>query len=318
MDDSKQLEFKLVEEFLTHLVAEKNASKHTVDGYRRDVCDFLRFVAGGKSTSQGDCIESYENLKAVDYLVIRRYLGELHGRDYTRATIARKLGSLRSFFKFLCRQGYLSANPARGVATPKRGKRLPNFLHPDEAKDLIESPKPSPLGLRDRAILETMYGTGIRVGELVALDIGDIERELGCIRAFGKGSKERIVPIGSFALDAIDRYLQVGRPYLLMQRKGDGTGKDEEALFLNRWGTRLSARGVERMVGRYITRLSVAKKVSPHTLRHSFATHLLDAGADLRVVQELLGHANVSTTQIYTHVTREKLRSVYNRAHPRA
>ncbi|HHY46704.1 MAG TPA: tyrosine recombinase XerC [Firmicutes bacterium] len=305
-----------IDEFLQYLSVERNAAQHTLAGYSHDIDCFLHFAEGvlGHEPEPGN----------IDSRLIRDYMADLKRRGYARSTIARRIAAVRSLFRFLARKGYVESNPARAVSIPKAGRRLPRFLDVDEVRALVEAPDGSTLGLRDRAILETLYATGLRVSELVGLDTGDVDIQVGYIRAFGKGAKERVVPLGRMALVAIGNYLRYSRPVLAARSGAGGRSRRrsppaaQEALFLNRFGTRLGARSVERIVDKYITATSQRLSVSPHTLRHSFATHLLDGGADLRAVQELLGHVNISTTQIYTHVTRERLREVYMRAHPRA
>jgi tyrosine recombinase XerC len=251
-----------------------------------------------------------EPIEKVDYVVLRRYLASLKELNLSKVSIARKIASIRSFFKFLFREGIIKANPASSLSTPKRDKHLPKFLDEKEIVLLLESPgKEDESGLRDAAILETLYSTGIRVSELVGLNIGSVDQIGGVIKVLGKGKKERIVPIG-------DRALQAVRDYLKKRRLAGG--KDDRALFFNKNGGRLTDRSVRRIINKYILKTSIQQKISPHTLRHSFATHLLDHGADLRSVQELLGHANLSTTQIYTHITTERLKSAYEKTHPRA
>ncbi|HRZ67399.1 MAG TPA: tyrosine recombinase XerC, partial [Candidatus Omnitrophota bacterium] len=231
----------------------------------------------------------------------------------SKVSIARKIASIRSFFKFLFREGIIKNNPASSLSTPKRDKHLPKFLDEKEIVLLLESPgKEDEAGLRDGAILETLYSTGIRVSELVGLNIDTVDQIGGVIKVYGKGKKERIVPIGDRALQAIRDYLKKRRA---SNTKDTHAGK---ALFFNKNGGRLTDRSIRRIINKYITKTSIQQKISPHTLRHSFATHMLDHGADLRSVQELLGHANLSTTQIYTHITTERLKSAYTKAHPRA
>jgi site-specific recombinase XerD len=231
-------------------------------------------------------------------------------KNYSKRTVARKLASLRSFFKFLYREGYIKTNPSSGISTPKLDKKLPIFLDTDEVSKLIEAPDEKDLsGLRDRALMETLYSTGIRVSELVGMNLSEIDFISGVIKVFGKGKKERLAPIGDKALRAIRNYLD---------KRGIGKLNDKKAVFLNKDGGRLTDRSVRRIIEKYIKRVSLREGVSPHTLRHSFATHLLNRGADLRSVQELLGHMNLSTTQIYTHVTTQRLKEVYDKAHPRA
>lgn len=288
---------RYINKFLTYLEVEKNASVHTLSNYRIDLKGFGKFIKP----------ESAEN---VDHLVLRKFLAHLKEKAYSKVTIARKLSCLRSFFRFLCREGYVKSNPISGLSTPKLDKKLPIFLDVDEVTKLIESPQGDTLlGIRDKAILETLYSTGVRVSELVGLNVGLIDFIGGVIKVYGKGKKERLVPIGDRALRAIRDYLS---------RRALGGETEKKAAFLDKHGRRLTDEGVRRIVDKYIHRTSRREQVSPHTLRHSFATHLLDRGADLRSVQELLGHMNLSTTQIYTHVTTERLKTVYNKTHPRA
>jgi len=284
---------RYIEKFLRYLEIEKNASRHTILNYHLDLKGFSNFI---KDTP----------LENIDYLALRKYLAYLKGENLKNRTVARRLSSLRTFFKFLCREGYLKSNPTNLILTPKLEKTLPLFLTESEAKKLVESPSGDDLsGRRDKAILETFYSTGMRISELVGLNVEDIDFIGGAVKVLGKGRKERLVPIGDRALRTIREYLE-SRP---VQTK---------ALFLNKNNQRLTDRGVRQIIEKYIRITSLKQGVSPHTLRHSFATHLLDRGADLRSVQELLGHANLSTTQIYTHLTTERLKDVYDKAHPRA
>lgn len=310
-----------VSEFLQYLVVERNASSHTITSYQHDISRFYSFLE--------DALGREPDIQDCDVHLIRDYLARLTKAGYARTTIARSIAAIRSFYRFLALRGYITKNPAKNVTTPKIARRLPRYVNIDEISALLEAPDQSTLGLRDRAILETLYATGLRVSELVRLDIQDLDFRVGYVRAFGKGSKERIVPIGRKALSALERYLRESRPSLLEARWDAGSRtkgcKDvshglelDGALFLNKFGQRISTRGVERIVDKYVLLTSQRFSMSPHTLRHSFATHLLEAGADLRAVQELLGHANISTTQIYTHITTDRLREVYMRSHPRA
>jgi tyrosine recombinase XerC len=264
--------------------------------YRLDLEDFNRFCAGAE-------------LEKIDYLLLRKYLAVLKEKSLGSRSVGRRLSALRSFFKFLSREGYLKANPILALSSPKLDKHLPQFLTEEETAKLIESAFPvtdkDELGLRNRAILETFYSSGLRISELVGLRMEDVDFISGIIKVFGKGKKERMVPIGEAAIGAIRRYLE--------RRK-----HKSESIFLNKFGARITTRGVRDVVGKYIIASGTKHGVSPHTLRHSFATHLLNRGADLRTVQELLGHANLSTTQIYTHLTTDKLKSVYDKAHPHA
>ncbi len=290
-----------LELLLVHLKAEKNASPLTISSYHTDLVQFQRFLAGETGLEQGEL--TVHQIRSAE---VRNYLGTLAEAGVKRTTMARKLSALRTFVKFLCREEILSQNPLSKVSTPKLGKYLPSFLYPGEAKLLVEAPElTTPAGLRDRAILETLYSSGLRVSELTNLDLPDVDLGLGYVRVFGKGAKERIVPLGSYAAEAIRTYLGV--------RSAAG----EKALFLNKGGTRLSARSVRRLVDKYVKEAALKGGISPHTLRHSFATHMLEGGADLRSVQELLGHVKLSSTQIYTHVTRERLKQVHSRFHPR-
>ena len=285
---------RYVEKFLRYLEIEKGASPHTLANYRVDLASFNRFL--------GDL-----SLEKVDPLFLRRYLAELKSKNFAKRSIARRLSCLRSFFKFLCREGYLTHNPVSVLRSPKLDRKLPSVLEVEEVERLLESHDGSANGLRDHAILETIYSVGLRVSEVVGLNLDDIDFISGIVKVYGKGKKERLCPIGEKALQAIRRYLD-HRPNV----------RDGKALFLNRRGRRLTARSVRRVLDKALQRASLNRHVSPHALRHSFATHLLDRGADLRSVQELLGHQSLSTTQIYTHVSAERLKRVYDKAHPRA
>jgi integrase/recombinase XerC len=292
--------------FVNYLQVEKNASHHTVRNYAEDISQFLTFLEA----------EGVVFPRELDYLAIRHFLGQLQQHHYERRTIARKLSAMRSFLRFLQREGYLDDTGWASVSTPRLGKKLPVFLYVDEMFRLLGAPDASsPAGLRDTAILETLYASGIRVSELVALDVHSLDLHQGQFIVMGKGARERLVPLGRFARRSVLAYMEQGRPALLRKKREPGV---ESALWLNKYGTRLSDRGVRRMVEKYVRQISLARGVSPHSLRHSFATHMLNAGADLRSVQELLGHVNISTTQIYTHITRDQLRDVYKGAHPRA
>lgn len=298
------------ERFYDHLALEKSASPHTLLNYRRDLGQFLSFW---RARSPDSAEHPWEQ---VDVSLVRRYLAYLQQRGYSRRSIARKLAALRSFFRFLVREGRVAGNVFRLVHTPKLEKKLPRFLDEDEMATLLRQPDPGePLGLRDRAILELLYASGLRVSELCALDLRDVDHSDGDVRVTGKGRKDRQVPVGSHALGALAEYLRSGRPAIVARARS--SGQSEAALFLNHLGTRLSPRSVARLVQKYVRAAALVRGCTPHTLRHSFATHLLGRGADLRDVQELLGHASVSTTQIYTHVSQERLRQVYRRSHPR-
>lgn len=284
---------RYIDKFINYLKIEKNASDHTIINYSHDLKGFSSFLQD--KTAQD-----------VDYLMIRKFLANLRSSEYNKRTIARKLATLRSFFKFLYKEGYIKSNPISTISTPKMDKKLPKFLDVASVARLIESPQTNDsLGMRDRAIMELLYSSGLRVSELVGLDVDDCDFIGGVVKVMGKGKRERICPVGEKATDALRSYLKKRRV-------------NNKALFLNKSGSRLRDRSVRRIIDKYILKISFKEKISPHTLRHTFATHLLDRGADLRSVQELLGHKNLSTTQIYTHVTPERLKSVYDKTHPRA
>ncbi len=285
--------------FIRHLETERNSSPHTLAAYHSDLAQFTEFIRAELGTAAGP-----EN---VTHLLIRRWLALLH-RDHTKSSVGRKLAAVRALFKHLVRTGRLSKNPAELVSTPKKEKKVPYHLSIDEVTTLVEAPRePDILSLRDRAILETLYSCGVRVSELTGLDVGGIDLEGGTVRVLGKGSKERIVPVGSIARAALSRYLDARN-----------NPPHEAPLFTNARGGRLTSRSVRRVVDKHILRLATMRKISPHTLRHTFATHLLEGGADLRAIQELLGHASLSTTQKYTHVGIDRLMEVYDKAHPKA
>jgi integrase/recombinase XerC len=292
----------LIHQFIHYLSEEKNASPHTCRAYRKDLEEFDKFLktSGTYLSTMGD-----REMEKVDRLAIRRYLSFLH-RKNKKSSIARKISTLRSFFRYLVREQLATSNPAKSVSTPKVEKPLPTTLTVDEAFRLMETP-PEKKGLRDRAILELLYSSGIRVGELVGLNLDQLDLDLGIVKVMGKGRKERIVPVGSKAIEALKAYLE---------KRGILDGKDP--LFLNSRGGRLTARSVGRVIKKYTKHSGIFRRVSPHTLRHSFATHLLDAGADIREIQEMLGHASLSTTQRYIHLSPGKLMEVYDKAHPRS
>ncbi len=284
---------RYVRKFISYLQVEKNYSSHTIQNYTSDLEYFLSFI--GKTP-----------VTKVDYQLLRKYLAHLRGQQLKPRSLARKLSTLRSFYKFLFREGVIQDSPAALLMSPKLDKTLPKFLSEDEMVALIEAPDTKTMcGKRDRAILETLYSTGIRVSELVGLNIADVDLIGNIAKVRGKGKKERLVPIGNKAVAAIKTYL-------------DDRPQRPEAMFLNKNKTRLTRRGVYDIADKYIKQTSCSRGISPHVLRHSFATHLLDHGADLRSVQELLGHVNLSTTQIYTHVSTDKLKKIYDKAHPRA
>jgi integrase/recombinase XerC len=296
-----------IDQFRHHLEVARRLSPHTLKGYQEDLLQFAGFL-------EEHAIAAWD---AVGHRHLRRFLADLQERGYSRRSSARKLAAIRSFFRFLCRERGLAADPAAAIPTPKLDRPLPHYLRAREIERLLAMPdRASPLGLRDAALLETLYSTGMRVSELVSLTLGDLaaaER----LRVIGKGNKERVVFLGSVARGAIDDYLARGRPRLLAARRKPA-GAPAAALFLNKNGTSLSDRSVRSLVERYVAAAALAEEITPHSLRHSFATHLLENGADLRAVQELLGHASLATTQIYTHLSREQIRQVYDAAHPGA
>ncbi len=284
---------RYIEKFLRYLEIEKNYSRHTILNYTLDLNDFKVFLGEADITK-------------VDYLVLRKYLAALKEKKLGSRSVARHLSVLRSFFRFLNREGLLKNNPILSISSPKLEKHLPSFMTEEEvSKVLAAVSADDELGLRNRAILEMFYSTGMRISELAGLRASDIDFIGGVAKVFGKGRKERMVPVGDIALSALRSYLE--------KRE-----KQSDTLFLNKNGGRITVRGIRNAVKKYLSAAGIQKGVSAHTLRHSFATHLLNRGADLRSVQELLGHANLSTTQIYTHLTTDRLKSVYDKAHPRA
>jgi integrase/recombinase XerC len=291
-------------DFLDYLTYERNVSINTVSAYRTDLESFVSFLCNDYLTLGRDQLD----FRKVDNLTIRAYLAHLARRKLSRSSIARHLSAMRTFFRHLMREGAVDANPARVVATPKREKHLPSVLQPADVTLLLEQPDVStPLGLRDQAFLELLYASGLRIGELVGIDLDDIEIRAKLVKVRGKGAKERIVPFGSKAEQAVRAYLPTRN-----------AAPDEEALFVNYRGERITARSVRRLFDKYVRAAALRAGISPHTLRHSFATHLLNAGADLRGIQELLGHASLSTTQKYTHLNDGELLKVYKKSHPRA
>ena len=296
---------KLSLDFVAKLEHEKGFSEHTLRAYHKDLLQFDNFLKAEKRSS----------LESVNHLLLRRFLAVLRSKNYSKTTIARKLASIRSFFKFLIREGELVSNPFEMLRTPKQDKKLPHFLSITEVDVLLKTPDSSTvMGLRDMAIMETLYSTGIRVSELVGLDEGSIDFIAGMIKVQGKGKKERLVPIGSPAIKAINEYIDSKS---MSKKKEEKSVSRSEPLFLNKYGGRLTARSVARSLDKYLKVSGINLLTSPHTFRHSFATHLLDKGADLRSVQEMLGHSSLSTTQVYTHITTERLKNVYDKAHPR-
>lgn len=320
MDNKETLSIgrNLVEDFLQSYAVEKNCSPHTIINYKTDLVQFQKFLVNNLEVEdQGQApvldLELSENLSALaDHLIIRRYLAYLQSSNYAKKTITRKLSTIRSFYRYLTKFNYLENNPVSKIHTPKTDKKLPKFLYKGQIKDLVESPDLScNLGMRDRAIMELLYSTGIRVSELVGIKLKDLQLSRGLILVNGKGNKERYVPLGSIACDYLIRYMEVSRTALTKNKK-------HSYLFVNKFGETITDRSVRRIIDKYVELTAIKFKVSPHTFRHTFATHLLDNGADLRAVQEMLGHVNIKTTQIYTHVTKDKLKKVYMAAHPRA
>ena len=301
-----------IDRFHNHLKYERNVSEHTLRNYMSDIEQFYDFLC--PRDAEGN--RPYIDLRQIDHITIREYLSNLYQGKRKKTSIARKLATLRTFFKFLCREQVVEMNPARLVSSPKLDKRLPKVLSVDDVIKLIETPDPETvLGKRDRAILELLYATGIRVSELTGLSLEDVDFRHESLLVKGKGRKERIVPFGGKAKEALQIYLSVRGELLIEAREEE---RDPGALFLNYQGTKITTRSVARMVDKYVRECAMANDTSPHSLRHSFATHMLSAGADLRAIQELLGHARLSTTQVYTHVSVEKLIEVYDKAHPKA
>ncbi len=323
-----------VQKFLDYLRFERRFSEHTAKCYGADLAQYGEFLInysdgspphaelmspteeqGGSATA----VATHVNLNVDQLLlsagtdIVRAYLSFLNEKQYSKATIARKLATLRSFYKFLIKRNQVTSNPVVAVRTPKQDKKLPRFLEYEEVKKLLDTPpQDNWLGARDRAILETLYSTGIRVSELVALNMDDIDFLGEIVHVRGKGKKERIAPIGSSALQVIQHYME------FRNKRAQNNGNfDSKVLFVNKHGKRLSTRSVRRKMDKYLKMAGLDPAISPHTLRHSFATHMLNNGADLRSVQELLGHQSLSTTQVYTHLTTTKLKDVYENAHPR-
>lgn len=291
-----------LEEFLNYLFVEKALAPNTINSYRRDLQSFFNFLGNEKKC----------NLKSITREDIIDYLSFLKKEAKAAATIARHTAALKAFFKFLYQEGYLPENITENLKRPKQEQKLPEYLTLEEVDKLLESPiLNTPTGVRDKAMLEVLYATGMRVSELLNLVLNNLNLEIGYVRCMGKGSKERIIPLGSKAIESVDTYLRWGRNKLLKNRR-------EQTVFLNNHGRKMSRQGFWKIIKSYSQKAEIEKNISPHILRHSFATHLLENGADLRAVQEMLGHSDISTTQIYTHVTRKKITQVYRQAHPRA
>jgi integrase/recombinase XerC len=293
---------RLLDNYVHYLQAELNASPYTVRNYTNDLLGFFQFL-----TTKG-----VDSIEGIDKNALRDYLSHLMAQGFVKASIARKLSAIRSFYRYLVRERIMTTSPLATTSSPKLDKRLPSFLTQKEVNQLLEAPDLStPQGQRDRALIELLYASGLRVSELVNINLEQVYLDSYEIRVWGKGSKERIVLMGKPAAKALQAYLSQGRPKLIGK-------KQTSALFLNRYGGRVTQRRVQRILEKYASLASIDKRVHPHMLRHTFATHLLDGGADLRVVQELLGHANLSSTQIYTHVTQSQAKKVYLSAHPMA
>lgn len=292
-------------DFFRHLGLEKNASAHTVKSYREDLTQAVEFftLKGGPGLQPGQ----------ITTRLVRAFLAWLHEKKYARATISRRIAAVRSWSRFLCRQGVMETNPAEGLRGPKLDRTLPHFLGRDDIGRLLAAPgSATALGLRDRAILETLYSAGLRVSELVGLQLEDLDMAEGVTTVRGKGKRERLAMLGEAALKSVADWLDARAAML------ESIGRRTEAVFVNKAGTRLSTRSVGRLLVKYLRITGLDARTTPHTLRHSFATHMLDAGADIRGVQELLGHKNLTTTQIYTHVSTQRLQDSYRKAHPRA
>jgi len=291
----------LVDEFVNYLTIEKGHSQNTIKSYKRDILKFVGFLK----------YETIDEFSRLDQKRIIDYLMYLRDMNLSSASVARHLVSIKVFYKFLNNEKIVSINPTENIESPRLLRRLPDFLTTEEVDKLLVQPKNDNMGTRDIAMFEVLYATGLRVSELISLKINDINMERGYIITFGKGSKERVVPIGKSAQEKLKRYLEESRHFLLK-----GKGGDE--LFVNRFGGKMTRQGFWKIIKKYALLSGINKDISPHTLRHSFATHLLERGADLRSVQQMLGHADISTTQIYTHVVRERLKEIYDKHHPRA
>ena len=320
---------QLIQDFLKYLQFEKHFSEHTAKCYHADLVQFCQFLCdgslqpadhhtrdhheGGVAVATRPQTDIQQQLLALDADIVRNFLAVLSEKQYTKATAARKLATIRSFFKFLVKRSYLSTNPIATIRTPKQEKKLPKFLEYEQIQRLLTTPATGHwLGARDRAMLETLYSTGMRVSELVALNIDDVDFLGEVVRVRGKGKKERVAPIGSSALQAIQHYLEFKN-----RRAQSNSNFDTKTLFVNKHGGRMSTRSVRRKMDKYLIAAGLDPSISPHTLRHSFATHMLNNGADLRSVQELLGHQSLSTTQVYTHLTTRQMKKTYDDAHPR-
>lgn len=294
---------KELQSFIHYLSVERGLAPNTLESYERDLTRYIAYLKENGTASLQDTAKSH----------IVGYIAQLRKAGKAPATLSRTVVSIRAFYQFLVRERIIEKDPSLHMETPKLQKRLPKVMSMHEVELLLNAPSTStPGGMRDKAMLEVLYATGIRVSELIALRLEDVHLGLGYVRCLGKGSRERIIPLGRIAAQALDQYLQTSRPKLLKP------GRSEDALFVNHLGSRMTRQGFWKIIKKYAAQSGIQKEITPHTLRHSFATHLLENGADLRAVQEMLGHADISTTQIYTHVTNKRMKDVYNRTHPRA
>lgn len=294
---------RLFEEYLAYLSGEKNASPHTITAYKKDLEDYFAYLEQ----------KGVEEVCA-DHLVVRRYMTELRDQGISKNSMARKMSSLRSYYRFLIRENVLEDSPLALVSSPKETKKLPKFVHYEDIRRMLELPDRTPAGLRDRAIMEILYGGGLRVSELVGLELNQLLFPIRSVKVMGKGKKERLVPLGDYAINALKDYLENGRPLLVKPEN-----EEEQGVFLNqRNGHAITDRAVRNILNKYVMQMSGTLKVSPHMLRHSYATHMLENGADIRIIQELLGHERLSTTQIYTHITKSHMMEIYKEAHPRS
>lgn len=296
------LDEALVDSYLNYIRATKNDADNTIKAYAADMAQFLEYIEGIGLPEP--------KLPQVTRQHLRGFLSYLNGLQLSKRTIARKLSALRGLFKYLAVEGYVKENVVKGIRAPKHTKRLPVFMYPHEVEALLSAPSRDILGIRDKAIMETLYATGMRVGELASLKISDLNMGSNYIIILGKGSRERVVFFGKKAEESLEEYLKISRPHLIKDIS-------QKALFLNKNGTAITDRSIRRIIDKYVKKACLNPEISPHSLRHSFATHMLDNGADLKTVQELLGHISLSTTQIYTHVTKERLKQVYDEAFPR-
>jgi len=301
---------KSIEKYLSYLNIERNYSRHTITSYRIDLSQLLSFVA-----KEHDEDQEIVDLQSVDRLTIRLWMGELSEKGISRNSIARKVAAVRSFFKYCFKRGYIQKNPAHLLIVPKKEKRLPVTVAQSDIEQMMDLADDStPEGQQERAILELFYSTGIRLSELVNLNVNDVDIRKSQVAVVGKGNKQRVIPIGRKAVDAYKKHLKTRRELLT----SDSGNDDKKALFIASRGGRIYPRKVQRMIEDYLTKTSEVTQKSPHTLRHSFATHMLDAGADIRMIKEFLGHSDLNSTQIYTHTSMERLQKVYSKAHPRA